>query len=126
MAPGQLQCLCDIHQVVARCLRSFNFLEFDCNQSSSEQQPEHFGLVCSLVQFGCTHWREIDCQSIPFRAVNGNMQVDLKQFEGMAVQHARKNKEQEEDDLDLKNRRAPKTQKEKALKEVKPPDKFNP
>lgn len=43
--------------------------------------------------------------------------VDLKQFEGMAVQHARKNKEQEEDDLDLKNRRAPKTQKEKALKE---------
>ena len=54
------------------------------------------------------------------------MQVDLKQFEGMAVQHARKNKEQEEDDLDLKNRRAPKTQKEKALKEVKPPDKFNP
>lgn len=40
----------------------------------------------------------------------------------MAVQHARKNKEQEEDDLDLKNRRAPKTQKEKALKEVNPPD----
>lgn len=40
----------------------------------------------------------------------------------MAVQHARKNKEQEEDDLDLKNRRAPKAQKEKALKEVKPPD----
>ena len=50
------------------------------------------------------------------------LQVDLKQFEGMAVQHARKNKEQEEDDLDLKNRRAPKTQKDKALKEVKPPD----
>ena len=48
------------------------------------------------------------------------LQVDLKQFEGMAVQHARKNKEQEEDDLDLKNRRAPKAQKEKALKEVKP------
>ena len=46
------------------------------------------------------------------------LQVDLKQFEGMAVQHARKNKEQEEDDLDLKNRRAPKTQKDKALKEV--------
>lgn len=44
--------------------------------------------------------------------------MDLKQFEGMAVQHARKNKEQEEDDLDLKNRRAPKAQKEKALKEV--------
>jgi len=50
------------------------------------------------------------------------LQVDLKQFEGMAVQHARKNKEQEEDDLDLKNRRAPKAQKEKALKEVKLPD----
>ena len=48
------------------------------------------------------------------------MQVDLKQFEGMAVQHARKNKEQEEDDLDLKNRRAPKAQKDKALKEVGP------
>ena len=50
------------------------------------------------------------------------LQVDLKQFEGMAVQHARKNKEQEEDDLDLKNRRAPKTQKEKALKEVTLPE----
>ena len=46
------------------------------------------------------------------------MQVDLKQFEGMAVQHARKNKEEEESDLDLKNRRNPKAPKEKALKEV--------
>ena len=47
-----------------------------------------------------------------------DLQVDLKQFEGMAVQHARKNKEQEEDDLDLKNRRGPKTLKDKPLKEV--------
>lgn len=43
--------------------------------------------------------------------------VDLKQFEGMAVQHARKNKEDEESDLDLKNRRAQKTLKDKPLKE---------
>ena len=46
------------------------------------------------------------------------LQVDLKQFEGMAVQHARKNKEEEESDLDLKNRRGPKAPKDKPIKEV--------
>ena len=46
------------------------------------------------------------------------LQVDLKQFEGMAVQHQRRNKDDEESDLDLKNRRAQKTQKDKPLKEV--------
>ena len=46
------------------------------------------------------------------------LQVDLKQFEGMAVQHARKNKEEEESDLDLKNKRGPKAPKDKPLKEV--------
>ena len=44
----------------------------------------------------------------------------MQQFEGMAVQHARKNKEDEESDLDLKNRRAQKTLKDKPLKEVSP------
>lgn len=46
------------------------------------------------------------------------LQVDLKQFEGMAVATARKNKEEEEDALDLKNKRGPKALKEKPLKEV--------
>ena len=50
-----------------------------------------------------------------------SLQVDLKQFEGMAVSQARKDKPQEEDAMDLKNRRGPKAQKEKALKEVKCP-----
>ena len=36
------------------------------------------------------------------------------------MQHARKNKEDEESDLDLKNRRAQKTLKDKPLKEVSP------
>lgn len=44
--------------------------------------------------------------------------MDLKQFEGMNVATARKNKEQEEDALDLKNKRNPKATKEKPLKEV--------
>ena len=44
--------------------------------------------------------------------------MDLKQFEGMNVATARKNKEQEEDALDLKNKRNPKSTKEKTLKEV--------
>lgn len=44
--------------------------------------------------------------------------MDLKQFEGMAVATARKNKEEEEDALDLKNKRGPKAPKEKPLKEV--------
>ena len=52
------------------------------------------------------------------------MQVDLKQFEGMAVATARKNKEEEEDALDLKNKRGPKTLKEKPLKEVAVAAKF--
>ena len=42
----------------------------------------------------------------------------MKQFEGMNVATARKNKEQEEDALDLKNKRNPKATKEKPLKEV--------
>ena len=46
------------------------------------------------------------------------LQVDLKQFEGMNVSQARKDKPQEEDAMDLKNRRGPKAQKEKTLKEV--------
>lgn len=46
------------------------------------------------------------------------LKVDLKQFEGMNVATARKNKEQEEDALDLKNKRNPKATKEKTLKEV--------
>ena len=46
------------------------------------------------------------------------MEVDLKQFEGMNVSQARKDKPQEEDAMDLKNRRGPKALKEKPLKEV--------
>ena len=44
----------------------------------------------------------------------------MKQFEGMNVSQARKDKKEseEENDLDLKNRRGPKAQKEKPLKEV--------
>ena len=53
-----------------------------------------------------------------FGLVLWQLQVDLKQFEGMAVATARKNKEEEEDALDLKNKRGPKTLKEKPLKEV--------
>lgn len=34
------------------------------------------------------------------------------------MQHARKNKEEEESDLDLKNKRGPKAPKDKPLKEV--------
>ena len=48
------------------------------------------------------------------------LQVDLKQFEGMNISQARKDKKEseQENDLDLKNKRGPKAQKEKPLKEV--------
>ena len=61
------------------------------------------------------HWTPVHAERV---LVLWQMQVDLKQFEGMNVATARKNKEQEEDALDLKNKRGPKATKEKTLKEV--------